>query len=38
VSDGEKKFSNLDNQMFFDVLGRKDRADATRNALNVMNR
>ena len=25
-------------QMFFDVLGRKDRADATRNALNVMNR
>jgi len=24
-------------QMFFDVLGRKDRADATRNALNVMN-
>merc|ERR1711953_475079 len=24
--------------MFFDVLGRKDRADATRNALNVMNR
>ena len=25
-------------QMFFEVLGRKDRADATRNALNVMNR
>ena len=25
-------------QMFYDVLGRKDRADATRNALNVMNR
>ncbi len=25
-------------EMFFDVLGRKDRADATRNALNVMNR
>lgn len=24
--------------MFVDVLGRKDRADATRNALNVMNR
>ncbi|CAB4064857.1 EXOC2 [Lepeophtheirus salmonis] len=25
-------------RMFFDVLGRKDRADATRNTLNVMNR
>ena len=25
-------------QMFCDVLGRKDRADATRNAINVMNR
>ena len=25
-------------QMFYDVLTRKDRADATRNALNVMNR
>ena len=25
-------------QMFVDVLGRKDRADSTRNALNVLNR
>ena len=25
-------------KMFFDVLGRKDKADKTRNALNVLNR